>query len=89
MKQKEMNQLVKAVAQHLKEQKAVKKTGDKKKDCIAWFEKNLGVKMVKNNFKVQLPTKAGTKTYEAVKFDNGRTAVFIKGGNVLKYAWNE
>lgn len=54
---------------------------------IKWFENNLGIKCVEKNLKVSLPTKGGVKEYSGVKFDNGKIAVFIKGGSVLKYAW--
>ena len=58
-----------------------------RKESENWFQKKLGVKVVKRNLKISLPTKAGQKTYDGVQFDNGRKAVFIKGGSVLKYAW--
>ena len=51
-----------------------------------WFAKK-GIEIVERNFKVELATKNGTKVYDAVKFDNGKTGVYVYGGKVLKYAW--
>ena len=57
----------------------------KSTDYTAWA-KNIGI--VETGLKVELPTKQGIKSYDGVKLANGKTAVYVKGGNVLKYAWN-
>jgi len=95
MKQEELGKVIaKAIAKELKARKTVSKsnkvaTTDIKASKIAWYEKRFDIKAVKKNFKMELPTKNGTKSYDAVEFSNGRKAVFIKGGHVLKYAWNQ
>jgi hypothetical protein len=57
----------------------------RQKDYTAWANK-IGIEQ--RGLNVVLPTKQGNKTYEAVKLKNGKVAVYCKGGNVLKYAWN-
>lgn len=59
-----------------------------KSEPLDFFTQKLGLKVVKTGFKVALPTKQGIKQYDAVEFNNGRVAVYIFGGKVLKYTWN-
>jgi hypothetical protein len=51
----------------------------------SWYKKQglTAVEKVQKN----LPTKDGMKTFNGLKLSNGRTAVYVKGGSVLKYAW--
>lgn len=57
-----------------------------------FFKKKLGLDIVKRNLKVELPVKAGTKTYEGVEFSNGKIGVWTTtrwGTPSLKYAWDK
>lgn len=72
--------------------KALKTTATKPKNtkatALKFFTQKLGLKVAKDNFTVELPVKDGTKSFDAVKFDNGRTAVYCRGNSYLKYSWN-
>ena len=52
-----------------------------------FFKDKLGLEIVERGLKVNLPTKAGQKEFEGVKFSNGNTGVYVYGGTTLKYAW--
>ena len=69
--------------------KAKTATPNQKQKSINWFEKKLGIKAEKTGLKIRQKVKDGVKTYNGVKFNNGRYAVFIKGENVLKYCWDK
>lgn len=56
------------------------------KQGLAWYEKKLGLKCIRQGFQVVLPTAKGNKTYDAFEFNNGKVAVYAKGR--IKYAWN-
>jgi len=49
-----------------------------------WFKQKLGVKVVQRGLK---HTCSNGKTYPAVRFDNNRLGVYVRGGNILKYAF--
>lgn len=63
---------------------------DMKASCIEWITKHLegNPTVTETNLKVKLPTKAGIKEYDAVKFSNGETRVFVKGDSKLVKVWN-
>jgi len=77
---------------NLKGLKSVQKMQTAKDGKIAvnkyteWY-KEQDLKIVKKGFKVSLPVKTGKKEFEAVQFDNGKIAVYIRGGSILRYAW--
>jgi len=61
---------------------------DRKATAEKWFTEHNKVSIIQRGLNKVLPTKKGNKSYEAVKFSNGRIGVYLYGGSCLGYAWN-
>ena len=53
---------------------------------VKFFEEKCKVSVVEKGFKIKMPVSAGEKSYDAVKFSNGRIGVILDSG-IIKYAW--